>query len=60
MRTAAMCMLEGGGGEPIGLGGLEVVAHVVRADVLHALPAAVFQKISPMALPPGTSISLRN
>jgi len=53
-------MLEGGGGEPIGLGGLEVVAHVVRADVLHALPAAVFQEISPMALPPGTSISLRN
>src|SRR5215831_16728107 len=43
MRMAAMCCL-GGGREAVGLGGLQVVAHVKRTDVLHALPASVLQE----------------
>jgi len=43
MRVAAMCCL-GGGREAVGLGGLQVVAHVERTDVLHTLPASVLQE----------------
>jgi hypothetical protein len=37
-------LLEGGGRQAIGLGGFQVVTDVERADVLHALLAAVLQE----------------
>src|SRR5262245_38283285 len=37
-------LLEGGGRQAVGLGGLEIVAHVEGADVLHALLAFVLQE----------------
>jgi hypothetical protein len=37
-------LLEGGGRQPIGLGRVEIVADVERADVLHTVLAAVLQE----------------
>jgi hypothetical protein len=37
-------LLEGGGGQAVDLGGLQVVAHIERTNVLDALLAAVLQE----------------
>src|SRR5262245_46976679 len=37
-------LLERGGRQAIGFGGFEIVAHVERADVLYARPAAVLRE----------------
>ena len=37
-------LLEGGGRKAIGLGGLQIVAHIEGPDVLHALLAAVLEE----------------